>query len=427
MDILRSPHRGLRVPHVHIAPGSRSGPPGRPGAAVVLAAALLFLVSGRLPGQGLLNATASDGIRGDPLSGSCRAMPAWLSVDGPVGAATLARDGRRAVVGFTRNPGGPGGGRTALRVVDLPTGRPLVTAELGDYGRVTDVWPSHEGTRVWLAAEEGGRVLTVDSRTGKLLMMWEIGRTSVQSGAVSRGDRFLYVTNREAGSLTLIDRTTVGARTVQLERGVGSLDVSELGPRSVWVANPLRDELVAVSGRSGEILARMYSGGRGPVHVRARPGSDEIWVAHAGSAELVIVDGREREVVGRIPLASRPDRVAFSDDGSEAFVSLPAGDRVVQVDPESRRVVGPAPTELAPASLGAAGCGLAHLVASGACRDRSIDPWTGSDGLPVGWVSDEEVVTGRLCPAREQGSAAATSAALTDEDPEPAGEARRAR
>lgn len=354
-------------------------------------------------------------------------MPAWLSVDGPVGAATLARDGRRAVVGFTRNPDGAGGGRTALRVVDLVTRRSLVTSELGDYGRVTDVWPSHEGTRVWLAAEKGGRILTVDSRTGKLLMMWEIGRTSAQSGAVSGGDRYLYVTNREAGTLTLIDRTTVGARTVELARGVGSLDVSELGPRTVWVANPLRDELVAVSGRSGEVLARMSSGGRDPVHVRARPGTDEIWVAHSGSAELVIVDGREREVVGRIPLASRPERLAFSDDGSEAYVSLPAGDRVVQVDPESRRVVGPAPAGLAPASLGAAGCGLAHLVANGACRDRSIDPWTGSDGLPVGWVSDEEVVTGRLCPDREQTPSAAAEAAVAGEDPEPDGEAKGAR
>lgn len=346
-------------------------------------------------------ATGSGAARPAPAS-TCRADPAWLDVDGRLGTVRLTRDGLRALVGYTRQTGLRGSEPTVLRVVDLVGRRPVLTVELGEFGQVTDIWPSHEGTRVWVAVERGGRILTVDSRTGELLMAWVIGETSPQSGAVSRRDRFLYVTNREAGTLTLINRATVGARTVQVGRGVSSVDVWERGVRTVWLANPARDELVAVSGRRGDIVARMESGGRGPVSLRVRPGADEVWVAHRESRDLVVVDAREHRIVDRIPLDGAPGGLAFSRSGDHVFVTLPRRDRVIRIDARSRTVIGPVPSGRAPAELTMAGC---VVEASWTCAAAEEDPWLDPGGLPVDWVDDQRIVDGRMCglPAPAEG------------------------
>lgn len=341
----------------------------------------------------LLAAVAvGDAAAAPGVDGSCRAGPSWLDVDGRLGTVRLTRDGRRALLGFTRE-GGPGGrDRTFLRVVSVATGRTLLTTELGAFGQVTDIWASHEGTRVWMAAEEDGRVLTVDSRTGDLLMLWVVGRTSPQEGAVSAGDRYLYVTNRVAGTLTLINRTTVGARTVEVGRGVSSVDVWERGRRLVWLANRERDELLAVSGRTGEVVSRMASGGRDPVRLRIRPGTDEIWVAHHGSHDVVVVDARDREIVDRIPLEDAPQDLIFSADGEDAYVAV-GRDRVLRIAAGSRVVMGALSSGEYPPALAMAGC----VAETTRCEADREDPWTGPSGLPLGWLDDQRIVDGRIC------------------------------
>lgn len=330
----------------------------------------------------------TDGPRGV----ACEERPGWLQVDGRIGDTRLSRDGRRLLVGFTREArSGPG--RTFLRVVDLAGRRARLTVDLGAYGAVTDIWPSHEGTRAWVAAEEGGRVLTVDTRTGDLLMIWTIGESSSQAGAVSAGDRQIYVTNREAGTLTIIDRATVGARTVELGRGVSAVDLWERGRRTVWLANAVRDELVTLSGRSGDVEARLSSGGRGPIQLRVRPGSDEVWVAHEGSRDVVLVDARDHRILDRIPLDVRPRDLTFSPDGAEAYVEASSGG-VVRIDAESRSVTRSVRGATGPAEVVLAGC----LSDPGRpCAGGVRDPWTDASGLPRSWVDDQEIVDGRMC------------------------------
>ncbi len=388
----------------HHRRSARAGRSRRLATATVLAACAVLAVPPAAVSQerspppsrsapGVTAGAAGRSGTGGPWGAACEETPGWLQVDGRIGATRLSRDGRRALVGFTRETrSGPG--RTFLRVVDLGDRRAGLTVDLGSYGEVTDIWPSHEGTRAWVAAEEGGRVLTVDTRTGDLLMIWTIGETSSQAGAVSAGDRQIYVTNREAGTLTIIDRATVGARTVELGRGVSAVDLWERGRRTAWLANAVRDELVAVSGRSGDVEARLSSGGRGPIQLRVRPGSDEIWVAHEGSRDVVLVDARDHRILDRIPLDVRPRDLTFSPDGSEAYVESAAGG-LVRIDAESRSVTRSVRAGTGPAEVVLAGClsDPERPCAGGEVRD----PWTDASGLPRSWLDDQGIVDGRMC------------------------------
>lgn len=273
----------------------------------------------------------------------------------------LSRDGSRVYVGHAA--GGRYGTtvRTRLRVLDHATGGQIRDVDLGSYGRVTDVWTSHEGTRIWVAAESEGRVITVEATTGEVLMMWVVGTDSPQRGTVSADDRHLYVSNRDAGTVTFIDRVTTGAKTVELEPGLSGLSRAPDRRRELWVANREMDRMTVLDARNGAVLSRFGSGGLAPVDVAFHPSGEEVWVVHHWSAELAVFDASTRGLLDVVRLEDRPVALRFSPGGGRAYVGLEDGG-VLSLDPETRRVEASAPGSrelpgrLAAARAAIAGC-----------------------------------------------------------------------
>lgn len=310
-----------------------------------------------LPAQEARVAAAGDTSSGHVslLEAGCRAAAVRLTLGGRVHEVAAAPGGRRAYVAHSAEPAGPpfrgagargprrtdgppgsGSGGTAVTVLDLGERRVVGRFGLGRTERISDVWAAHRSRRLWVAAERDGRVVTLDGRTGERLMEWTIGRTSAQSGAVSRNDRYLFVTNREAGTLTVIDRVTVAANTVHLDRGAGPVALAPGG--EAWVADVDDGRLWAVDGRSGRVQAELPSAGGGPVDLRRRPGGDEMWVLHGGSGDLQVFGAYRRSRVGGIALPGRPRTLRFSDDGRRALVTVPDRGLVLVVDAVERRV-----------------------------------------------------------------------------------------
>jgi len=375
---------------------------------VVLIAAALALPSGLIAQESGVVA-AADVTSGDVslLETTCWGVAARLSMGGEVHQLAPAPGRARAYVAHSlRPPDGTGSGAGdrgpaarnadggaapvgAVTVLDLAERRAAGRFYLGRTGQVTDVWSGHEGSRIWVAVEREGRVLTLEATTGELLMQWTIGTTSPQSGAVSRDDRYLFVTNREAGTLTVIDRVTVAANTVELDGGVGSVAVGPEG--EAWVADRDGERLWVVDGRSEEILAELPSGGVLPVQIRPRPGDGEMWVLHGASGDVQIFDAGRRERIGGIDLPGRPRALRFSADGRRALVTVPDPGLVVTVDAVERRVEDVARVPLRPGALGWFSC------PDGRCASGSV-PWrTAGAGLPGGHWSEADLVGDLWC------------------------------
>lgn len=366
----------------------------RPLLAAGLVAAWAVAAPPGLRGQGGGTVAAADAASGQVslLDTNCWGVASRLDLGGRVHQVAPARRGGRAYVAHStaevagRRRGDDPGGRTARRidrsseasgtvtVVDLLERRTVDRFDLGGTGPISDVWAGHEGGRIWVALERDGRVLTLDARTGDLLMEWTIGRTSPQSGAVGRNDRYLFVTNREAGTLTVIDRVTVAANTVPLDRGAGPVEVGPGG--EAWVADADDDRVWVVDRRSGDVLAELRSGGRGPVDLERRPGEHEMWVLHGESGGLGVFDTGRRERTAWIDVPGRPRSVRFSADGGRALVTVPDRGLVVALDAVHRRIEGSFRVPLQPGWMAWASCSRRE------CREES-DRWhKGAAGLP---------------------------------------------
>lgn len=376
---------------------------------MLVALALVLTLPVALPAQESGVVAAADVASGDVslLDATCWGVAARMSMGGEVHQLSPASGGARAYVAHSvRRPGASGNGGAdrgpappaeaksvaavgAVTVLDLAARRTTGRFHLGRTGTITDVWAGHEGSRIWVAAERNGRVLTLDADTGELLMKWTIGESSPQSGAVSRDDRYLFVTNREAGTLTVIDRVTVAANTVPLGRGVGSVAVGPQG--EAWVADRDDDRLWIVDGRSEEVLGELPSGGSVPVQLQRRPGAEEMWALHSDSGGVQIFDTGGLRRVGSVQLPGRPRALRFSPDGRRALVTVPDPGLVVMVDAVGRRVLDTARVPLRPGALGWFPC------PDGRCGPGASRWRKGRAGLPGEHWSKADLVGDLWC------------------------------
>lgn len=395
--------------------------------------------------QELLLVGGESGGEVSAVDATCWEVTGSLRVEGGVERVEVSRDGRFGYVAHSLpRPGegaSPGGGGSAGAVVgdgpDSPRGegdgegavggpgadvrgsavttvdlRPLRAVNRASFsatGRATDLWVGNEGGRYWVATEEDGRVFTVEAATGKLLHIWTIGGRSPQHGAVNHRDRWMFVANRDAGTVTVMDRVTIGARTVPVGRNPGALAVAP-DSRWAWVVFPDRDRILLVDGRRGEVTDSLSSGGEEPVQIRFSPSGREAWVLNAGSSELTVIDRLTRRPAASVSVPGTPRRFLLSPDGSRAVVTVPDRRALVLVDVPTREVLGSVELPVRPAEL-----------AWGRCSG----PGCGEDGDGVLFPAPADVETAAVTdfgcgdPPRPVGSAPADAppraASVTEE------------
>ncbi len=149
-----------------------------------------------------------------------------------------------------------------------------------------------------------------------------------------------------------------------------------IAPEEALLAVHEIDSDTGVPSLAGEIRV-----GLEPVSVRVRPGRpDEAWVVNALSDDVSVVDLSLGIAVATIPVGDEPADVAFTHDGSRAFVTLAGEDAVAILDAADRRVLSRvAVPGAAPRRVEVARGGRFAIVASFASGNRTTILLAGQD------------------------------------------------
>jgi YVTN family beta-propeller protein len=99
----------------------------------------------------------------------------------------------------------------------------------------------------------------------------------------SRDARFLYVTNRAAGSISVIDFATRKVATTWTIPGGGSPDMGGVSPdgKVLWLSGRYNNQVYAISTTDGKLLARIDVG-IGPHGVCVWPQPGRYSLGHTG-------------------------------------------------------------------------------------------------------------------------------------------------
>lgn len=167
-------------------------------------------------------------------------------------------------------------------VVDLVHERVLKTIALSPSAKPQDVKLSPDGRTFYVADMMGNGVWLIDAHAMRVIRFQPTGR-GAHGLYPSRDARFLYVTNRDEGTITLISfrtRRPVGKWVIP---GGGSPDMGGLSAdgRVLWLSGRYNGEVYAISTRTGRLLHRIKVGA-GPHGLAVWPQPGRYSIGHTG-------------------------------------------------------------------------------------------------------------------------------------------------
>jgi YVTN family beta-propeller protein len=108
--------------------------------------------------------------------------------------------------------------------------------------------------------------------------------------------------------------------------------------RRLYVSNEDMHQVSIIDMQQGNIVQSVATG-REPEGVRLSPDGNLAYVTSEGDHEISVIDANSGERITRIPVGLRPRDVIFTADGSRAYVSAEFAASIMVIDVESHSVI----------------------------------------------------------------------------------------
>ena len=283
----------------------------------------------------------------DPATGTSRAR---LATGHAPHEIAVSPGGKTAVVANYGDREKPG---STLTVVDVTKAKVVRTIDLAPHTRPHGVaWI--DANRLAVTTEGSRSLLVVDVSAGKVTHAIATG-AEVSHMVALAADR-AFVANIGSGSVTVIDLAS-GKKLRDVETGAGAEGIAvRPGTREIWVTNRAADTLSVVDAASLEVTATLEATGF-PIRIAFTPDGERALVSAARSGEVILFDAGARRELRRatLDLATAPDAAKrlFGDqfgespvpvgllvapDGKTAYVAATQADAVVVIDTETLAV-----------------------------------------------------------------------------------------
>jgi len=188
-----------------------------------------------------------------------------FTADGRYALASCEFSGQMVLVDVERE--------RVVRTVDLPDGLA---------GMPQDVKLSPDGSIFYVADMHANGVWKIDARSYRILGFLQTG-AQAHGLYPSRDARFLYVTNRGEGSISVVSFDTGRQVTKWRIPGGGSPDMGGVSAdgKVLWLSGRYNAEVYAISTHTGRLLARIHVGA-GPHGVCVWPQPGRYSLGHTG-------------------------------------------------------------------------------------------------------------------------------------------------
>ena len=88
-----------------------------------------------------------------------------------------------------------------------------------------------------------------------------------------------------------------------------------------------------------QIVETFASGGEGPQRVQFTPDGSEVWVSNVRNNTLTVFDAKARKLVATLPVGKAPAGIVFSPDGRRGYFALSGANQVAVIDVPARKVI----------------------------------------------------------------------------------------
>jgi YVTN family beta-propeller protein len=173
--------------------------------------------------------------------------------------------------------------------------------------------------------------------------------------AAAPNGRQLYVANREAGVVTVVD-TAVNTVTATIEISDGPPQFIAFSPDgrrayvSVWDEARTVAEVIVLDTTTNEVEATIPVETR-PFLAAVSPDGKWLYVPNHDNDSVSVIDTSTNELVTNFTVAPNPHWVAFTPDGKKLYTANHDSNLVSAIDPSTNEVITEIPTPTSPHSI----------------------------------------------------------------------------
>ena len=209
---------------------------------------------------------------------------------------------------------------------------------------------SRDANVLWAACAPENAIVEIDVRNNVIRKRWDTQQSGSYLLSGTPDDKKIYVTNFDAGSVSVINRSDASVHILRLGGQPIGIDVSPDG-KAVWVSNLQNNTISVINTVDDRIVQTFPAGGDGPGRLKFTGDGKQVLVTNLNSNELVVFTVEERRIVRRIPTGNGSKGLLVLPDGQHAVVSVMDENRIAIVDVAAGQVVQRIPTGVAPEGL----------------------------------------------------------------------------
>ena len=271
-------------------------------------------------------------------------------------------DGKLA---FISNYGG--GAYNTITVVDLVAQKVLRTVDLGPLRGPHGLM--FTGGKLWFTAEAAKVIGSYDPAANKVDWVLGTGQNRTHMIWVSPDQKRIVTSNVSSATMTIIDKTAGGGRgpapgagpgrapgpggpgrgpgggpqgdweetVVPVGRGAEGFDVAPNG-RELWAANAQDGTISILDLAAKKVTQTLAANVNGANRLKFTPDGKQVFVSALGGPNVAVFDAASRAELKRIPVGRGAAGILMQPDGSRAFVACTPDDYVVAIDLKTRAV-----------------------------------------------------------------------------------------
>jgi YVTN family beta-propeller protein len=200
------------------------------------------------------------------------------------------------------------------KVAVVDTNNWQVVANIDTGAKPVRVRLQPDGKYVWVGTDEGAEsgVTVIDTATLKVAARIQTGAGHHEI-ALRDDNKLAFVTNRDAGTLSVIDVPKL-AKVTDLKAGASAASVAySTLSQAVYVSDETGGQIAVVDARAPKILTRIAAK-PGVRAVRFAPGGRYGFVANPTANTVHVFDAATNRLLHNIEIAKSPDQVTFTKD-----------------------------------------------------------------------------------------------------------------
>ena len=231
----------------------------------------------------------------------------------------------------------PGSGGNTVSVIDIAAKKRIAQIVLGQFRRPHGIDLDRATGRLAVSTELPDKLLIIDPIKREILRTYDTkGKTShmVRFGP---GAKFAYVSNSSSGNVAAV-RLSDGEVTL-IPTGTRPEDsVLSRDGRELYVCNR-EAEKISVIDTAKNVVVGTIKTGKGPVRITAAPDGKTLVYALMHDKQVGIADAAARKQIATVQLAGAPVSLNLSANGETAFASAEDDDTIFVVSVPNRKIV----------------------------------------------------------------------------------------